>query len=269
MSEGEAVQHLSDLTPNDTSDDVGYKMQVSVRDKAAKAWSKIENQRRDDPAMAVDSAPEVQQASALVKNTMSGFDGSDPAATQKANVTMLEARLAAQRRLGIIGAKSVSKREADQLLQLPPGQVPDDDLTSAYEAAAKRVEAAYGPKYAPQVFKDAVYLHSKAKHDREAAADMIAQLAAGANPADVKPKQSAGWFDSWFGAPAQAGPEGAQPDQPDTTTPAPPRAQAFPAANDRQFEWANQDPANRQSVYDAKFGPGAFARDTAARAGKK
>jgi hypothetical protein len=39
--------------------------------------------------------------------------------------------------------------------------------------------------------------------------------------------------------------------------------------SDAQIQWAAQDPANRQKIFDYEFGPGAYARAIAAKASPK
>lgn len=290
MSENEALQHLSDLLPDagaEGSD--SYKIADRAHGKAEAAWKKIKEARLKDPARAVAKSPEVLQAAERIRAVnpevslgqdengelvLSTRDGSVPPA--RATQIMLDARMDAQARMGIPSyqRKVLTKREAEQLLDMPADQglLSERDFTRKLRAAADKAEQVYGPTYGTEAFKSAVGLHIKGKEHRSEADGIITKLVKGEA---VKQRdfenmmileqidQIGRVFD------VQRPLDEARP----AIFSAEPAPQSFPKGggfkvqeqmakkpNEAQIEWVTQDPEARQPIFDLEFGRGAYAR---------
>lgn len=299
MSEDEALKHLSDLIPDagaEGSD--SYKIADRAHGKAEAAWKKIKEARLKDPAGSVAKSPEVMQAAERIRAVnpevslaqdengelvLSTRDGSVP--PTRATEIMLDARMEAQARMGIPSyqRKVLTKREAEQLLDMPADQglLSERDFTRKLRAAADRSEQMYGPQYGRPAFESAVALHIKGKEHREEAAGLITKMIKGEA---VKQRdfenmmileqidQIGRVFD------VQRPLDEARP----AIFSAEPAPQSFPKGggfkvqeqmakkpNDAQVEWVAQDPEARQPIFDLEFGRGAYARAVEALKKKK
>lgn len=257
MTTTEARDHLDKLNPDHNLDVEHYAVAAKVQDVAQKTWDKIENLRDNDPAMAVDNAPEVQQARQSLRDA--GISGPSTVGNEK----LIEARLAAQQRLGIYpyAQRMLTSQEATDLLRLPRHPENDDQITDALRDADVRSKQLYG-KYAEDALDAAINLRLKATPaaTRQSAHDVVSALRAESAP---KPDPGKSWMDVVKGLFTPADP-GKQPTKGQPQTPVPgltPDATPTPD----QINWTASDSANRQPVFDQLFGPGAWAKTMAAR----
>ncbi len=184
MSEDEARAHIGEFLPESGATD------YAIRDKVAKtadrALTKIIKERKQDPALSVEKTPEVQEAFTTIKqlrtapNAVDGgtVDAAMAISPVKANQMVIDARIAAQRRLGLTDGEisPVTKREAMNLIQIPDFKsLTDVELPKALRAARERAEAQYGP-YAKQVFDHSVALLSKDKRVADASAGVMRKM---------------------------------------------------------------------------------------------
>jgi len=250
MPHGDAIEHIDKLTPGHELSDEHYAIADKVQKKADAAWKKIQQQRETDPAAAVETSPEVNEA----RHTLT-VAGNRVDAAQR-NEMLIEARRNAQERLGIpkFQQRILTEAEAAELLQIPRNPDNPDDIDQAINAAAQRAEQLYG-KYAMEALDSAVAVHLKGGKDtRQAARDLVSSLKAQREAPPPKPSFWQSLFGGGTPAPEgkQPGKEGAAPAAPNT----PPAAVPKPA----QIEWLMSDPQNRQAAFDSVFGPGATAR---------
>ena len=298
MSEDEALAHLSGLLPDagaEGSDN--YKIADRAAQKAESAWKKIKEARLKDPAGAVAKSPEVATAAERIKAvnpemalgvdengeiSLVSSDGRAPPA--RATEMILEARMEAQARLGIPSyqRKVLTKREAEQLLDMPADQglLSERDYTRKLRAAVDKSEELYGRNYGRAAFESAVALHIKGKEHRKEAAGLVSKMVRGeaVKARDFERLNSLEEIDRigrvfdtqrpldedrpaispMLGAPSAAS---------DTAAAAGKRVAKKP--NDQQLEWVSQDPEGRQPIFDLEFGKGAYARAVEALKKKK
>lgn len=254
LSTADALDHVDKLTPGSKLSNEHYAIADRVQKKANDEWKKIQRQREDDPAAAVDKSPEVAE----VRHTFA-IAGNRASPAQR-NEMLIEARRSAQERLGIpeFQRRILTEAEAAELLQIPRNPDNPDDIDNAISGAVERAEQLYG-KYAMEALDSAVSVHLKGGKDaRVAARDLVARLKAQREAPPPKPS----FWQSLFGggsAPVEPGKGGGKP----ASVPAPaPAPSAAPVAtpNPAQIQWLLADPANRQAAFDEKFGPGTAVR---------
>ena len=170
MDDGTMRRHLDGLVPEPGSAD--YEMRAKVYDKTKARADKLRELRSEDPAEAVNEAPEVKRVTQRLQSQ--GVE--DPG-------SIVKARLEAQARLGIPEQDRlpITKAEATALLDLPAKRWAMDkkDYYDKLRAAADRAEETYGPLLAPSVFEAAVALDLKDKTGTDAAAGVLANLVKG------------------------------------------------------------------------------------------
>lgn len=185
MSVDAGRDHIAEMSPHVGAPD------YFLADRVAKEANRIVNQidvaRKKDPALAVKDAPEVQQAWAGINALRQAPDGTDPSKTvdvagltspQKANQMLIDARIAAQRRLGIDESNimPVTKDEASALFKGQSlSKLSDIELPKALRDARDLAELKYGP-YAKQVFEKALGAVSKGDKISQAGAPIIRKM---------------------------------------------------------------------------------------------
>lgn len=302
MSEAQYGDHLEKLMPDEkAADGESYKSAARVFDKTEHAWKKIQEQRTKDPAAAVATSPEVADAIEQVKRgrrsssgVVQNADGSldvqvkpERALTpQQAQEKVIDARLAAQARLGIpdYARKVIDRREAAQLLQMPPPDtISEKEFTTRLNGAAKRAQDIYGPRYGIEAFKAAVSYQLHGEKTKDEVAGVVSKMVRGetVTPADVDRMGALDRIDAIGRDPTDTG-FYVRPDMNVTGGPAispvtsmdvstrltdyaQGRARAKPTQ--QQIDWVNQDPGRRMSVFDQEFGQGAWARTKSGSSG--
>jgi len=215
MTEQQAVEHLRRFQdPEATGERAALARKVSRAAEAA--WAEVQKERMTDPAEAVDPfvnvrtnkagrtrrASDVSGAYELIKRrhpgvaiketVAGGYDILDPqdgspeamSETHKARRTLIEARIAAQAKLGIPpwSRQPISRREADEVLQLPENvnSLTPAQYRMALQTAADRAEMKYGREIGPIVFESALSMRKAGDADHKQYADqIIAKLARG------------------------------------------------------------------------------------------
>lgn len=267
MTEDQAGEHLDSLEPKKNADQLSYKRQSRVQDKATRRWNKIRRLREEDPALAVENAPEVKAAKQAV------LDKEDMSADQKQRI-LFESRLEAQRRLGIPEweLSPITQREADELLQMPPLSRYSGDQRAyreKLEQAAERSVQLYGPTYGRMALEKALEWHGRpseeqAYEQRRALRDKISEedvyrksleTAAG----DALNRISGG-VDGLVKEEPDPKPETPEPKEIDPKK----KARFSTAIKDNKtrralLDLAKRSPKKAQSVLDARFYPGAYS----------
>ncbi len=140
------------------------------------------------------AAPEVQQTMAILRGqhpdlqltqaedgTVSVNPSADPAGRTKAIGSILDARLAAQKRLGVPGSdqRAITMKEAQGLLDMRnASSLSADEFQTKIAEAQKRAKEAYGP-YAGRALSDAVKLVVKDRQNKETGLDLATSLITG------------------------------------------------------------------------------------------
>lgn len=255
MTVSEARDHIDNLNPDHNANVEHYAIADKVQKAAQAAWNKIENLRESDPATAVDDAPEVQQVRQSLKDA--GVSGPSTSGNEK----LIEARLAAQTRLQIppYQQRMLTSHEATDLLRLPPRPDSPDEVEAAIKEADGRAKQIYG-KYADDALDAAINLRLKTAATRTSAHDLVAGFRAESAP---KPDPGKSWMDVVKGlfTPADSS---KQPTKGEPQAAVPGTA-STPVPNENQINWVIADPGARQADFDAKFGPGSFAKIMAMR----
>lgn len=196
MSEEQAIEHLARVAPDEKAPEDSYRSAARVQKKATEEWRRIEKQRKEDPAGAVGMSPEVNTAREAINNrrrdvsiiqdengdlqvvTKEGQPGS-ALSHRKAWNTIIEARLAAQERLGLPSYQRspITRREAVKLLDMPdPSKLPENEYQKRLTAAKDRANELYGPVYGPQAFSAAVNLLIKGSPHQNMAGEMVKRI---------------------------------------------------------------------------------------------
>lgn len=146
----------------------GYDHAVQNSQRLQKAAEKIQTQRRDDPAGAVDKMPAVREAFAK-------YDPKDPASF----APVAAARLAAQESLGVEGQyqSPITKREALNLTAPLSRAIPGQELPVLKELAGK-FDKMFGDN-AEQAFAFAIRAHGKNVEQAQMAASVMRSIALG------------------------------------------------------------------------------------------
>lgn len=146
----------------------GYDHAVQNVQRLQKAAEKIQTQRRDDPAGAVDKMPAVRSAFA-------GYDPKNP----ESFAPVAAARLAAQENLGIEGQyqSPITKREALALTAPLSRAIPGQELPVLKELAGK-FDKMFGDN-AEQAFAFAIRAHGKNAEQAQMAASVMRSIALG------------------------------------------------------------------------------------------
>lgn len=186
MSEDEQLEHIGAVLPDDDADD--YAVRMKVAKKADLRMKDIARARKKDPALSVAQAPEVREAFDLVKrmqrapNAVDGGTVQAPLDPVKANEIVIEARIAAQRRLGFSEGQinPITEKQAMDLLQIPdPKALSDIELPKALREASARAQEIYGPKYSKMVFEKAVRMISNTERTRGFSDSIIRKMVTG------------------------------------------------------------------------------------------
>jgi hypothetical protein len=277
LTEREALNHIEGFLPNSEADDESFNAARRVQAKLENKWEKVKEARERDPAYAVDGyilegrpaykAPEVQKAHERIGET--NPDGSRKYTAPQAWTMLIDARMAAQQRLGIRETKPITKREALNLLDMPdPSTMTEREFRDRLEAAREKTRAQFGDKWAVDVFQTAVGYIVGNQKERDIAAPVIRRMARGERVTQQDVRKSddlrrASESDRLFPSPSDDAPP--LTNRQGTTTP---RAEAndkkvWPTPNERHIEALrkNRDP----DVFDRKFGPGAAAQYIATR----
>lgn len=201
MSESDALDHIGAMLPDDGDSD--YATKVKVAKVADARLKQIVNERKKDPALSVNAAPEVRDAFDIIKragqapNAVDGgtVDARGMISPVKAHEIVIEARIAAQRRLGIDeGAISpITQRQIADLLQIPdPRVLSDNDLIKKLKEASARAEETYGPKYAKMAFEAATRTIAKNQTTRDLVSPIVRKMIVGeaVTPEDYKAAES-------------------------------------------------------------------------------
>ena len=201
---------------------------------------------------------------------------------QQARAAIIEARLAAQMRVGIPDwqRRPITQAEAEKLLNMPADSaMPDErEFLRRLREASDRAEALYGPRLASDVFKAAIGFRSNTTDRRAEADKLITRMV---RNQDVQPEEilrlnSLDRIDRlgrlWDG-PAEEGLSnfGVQRDDRPAIMPnvgviersaerQAREAMPKPEPNERQRQWVLENLADRQAVFDREFGAGATAR---------
>lgn len=270
MSPAEADAHLAKYAPNHNDTSENYKAAHDIQKKGDDEWTRVQESREEDPARAVESAPEVMQAKDARLNPapIRQLDGSlapgpHPPA-QQANQSLMDARIAAQTRLGIPDymQSPITKAEAHDILGMQnPSNLTDDQFTQKAYAASDRAEQMFGPKYAQEALKHAFSYLISGETRKQVAADVMAKLARdeALNSSDLHALTQARTLD----------PLASFVDRPniraDTSLPLPAAATTLPTVqpNKEQIQFLQQNPQSWQD-FDKKFGSGSAARNLGA-----
>ncbi len=287
----EVDRHFAGLSPDEKLPEESYASRARVMDKASAAWKKIQEERRKDPALAVNHMPEVRQAFAaagraipnvgIVQNENGELEISASAApavnAQRAQEMVIEARLEAQRKLGIpdVYRSPITRAQAEKLLDMPdPSLLDDKSFYEKLRAASDRAEATYGPRYGRQAFEFAVRFKLREKDQKEVAAGLISKMVRGEpvtqrDISRVNTLDEIAAMDSVFSdrfLPSFAMQEAARPFiSPQFGREAMASIQEFAARESNrkptkaQEQWLQDNPDQWQ-LFDSRFGRGAAAR---------
>lgn len=283
MSEDEYLAHAAKIAPDPKDSEDSYKSRARVADKAQKAWNKIVDERHKDPAQAVNTLPEVEDAFAAYKDrvdtgVVTGPDGQPMPGQITGGKTVtpqqmwhgvIDARMAAQARLGIpeYDRKPITKREASALLGMPADVAGMDEreYITRLRSASQKADEVFGPDLAPQVFQSAIALQIKGKDNRETAAGLVAKMVRGEaiNRSDLDRMNALTNISRAGGAFDAVDPE----DRPDAATGfrySPSLSLQAAQAQKKvptpqQLDWVSKDPEKRQPLFDQEFGNGAWA----------
>ncbi len=224
MTEQQAVDHLAKYQTTEASGERAATLRKVSR-AAEAAWGEIQQERLTDPVEAVDPIKNVRTAKAgrtlradevtgayevigrrfpgvTIRETVTGgreiMDPEVPtpealAETHRARRALIDARLDAQMRLGIprYDRKPISKREADQILDLPENvnSITPAEYRLRLNNAADRAEAKYGKDMGPIILEAAMTMRRAGDAEHKDISDrMIARLARGEGVArsDIK-----------------------------------------------------------------------------------
>lgn len=146
----------------------GYDHAVQNAQRLQKAAEKIQTQRRDDPAGAVDKM-------LAVRSAFAGYDPKNP----ESFAPVAAARLAAQENLGIEGQyqSPITKREALALTAPLSRAIPGQELPVLKELAGK-FDKMFGDN-AEQAFAFAIRAHGKNAEQAQMAASVMRSIALG------------------------------------------------------------------------------------------
>ncbi len=189
MSESDAINHIGEMAPHEGAGD--YAIRAKVAQKADRALQTILTQRRKDPALSVQKTPEVQMVFQTIKEMQqapNAVDGGTVNAAAmippaKANQMLIDARIAAQRRLGLSDSeiKPITMREAQDLVQIPDFKgLSDVELPKALRDARDRATEKYGNgTYGKLAFEKAVTMLSSTQRTRDALGPIVRKMVDG------------------------------------------------------------------------------------------
>ncbi|MCK9549142.1 lysozyme [Aquamicrobium sp.] len=187
-------RHIAALSPDEKAPEESYASRARVLDKTLAAWKKIQEERRKDPAKAVNDQPEVRDAfevvqarvpeATIVQHDDGELDvevaeGQPAVSALKAQEMVMEARLQAQARLGIpeVYRSPITRKQAKKLLDMPdPALLNDKEFYDKLRAAADASEETYGPRFGRQAFESAVRFKLREKEHKDTAAGVIRQV---------------------------------------------------------------------------------------------
>lgn len=203
MSEDEAHEHIGAMLPDDGDSD--YATKVKVAKIADDRLKKIVTERKKDPALSVNATPEVREAFDLIKragqaqNAVDGgtVDARGMISPVRAHEMVIEARIAAQRRLGLSDSEisPITNKQISDLLQIPdPRLLSANDLTKKLKDASARAEEIYGPKYAKMAFEAATRSIAKNQQTRDLVSPIVRKMIVGdsVTPEDFKASEYLG-----------------------------------------------------------------------------
>jgi hypothetical protein len=291
MTESEALDHVDKLHPDynkygDIKNTIGgitpnehYGMADKIHGVAEKALNKMLKLRDEDPASAVASSKELDDAKKIIQNSGGKITGA------AAGEAIVEARFAAQKRLGINMPEPITQREAHALLRISKG-ASEEEIDGAVRDAIRRSRDNYG-KYADVAIDKAIDMQlrgTSAKTSREAAHDFVSILRAEEEKAKAPPKES--WFSSLFGGGSSPRKGAGQPSTPSPVKPtksdasSPTKESQTPSSGQSSWDglsaqvkqsvidWVNEDVASRSTAIDQRFGAGTYAKILATQGAK-
>jgi len=286
-------RHFAALQPDENSTEESYASRARVLDKALAEWEKIREERRKDPALAVNDQPEVRTAfeiiqarvpeASIVQHDDGELDvevaeGQPAVSALKAQEMVMEARLEAQARLGIpeVYRSPITRKQAEKLLDMPdPSLLNEKEFYDKLRAAADKAEETYGPRFGRMAFESAVRFKLREKEHKEIAAGVIAKMARG-EPVTQRDINRINTLDE-IALMDRVFSDQFIPDfmvrETDRPFISPQFArETLPAINEfaareaakrptpAQIDWVKQDPKNRAQIFDIEFGRGAWAR---------
>lgn len=144
MNESDGLQHLEKLKDwvDSEKDDDLYKRKVMIFEKAQKKWTGIEEERVKNPGSAVKDDPGVQAA-------ISAFRQSGG---QEGLAAVVEARLAAQRRMGITEDPLTNEEARALVARFNLRSLTDRNFEASVKALASHIQNRYGLEHASAVF---------------------------------------------------------------------------------------------------------------------
>ena len=314
MTEDQVMEHLDKLAPAQrAAQGEGYAAAAKVQERAWKSWERIKDLRSTDPVKAISGgtikgsgaptlgvgangevvvrqgdesdlrlkpAKEVQLALEQINGAREGrgkgahFESlrTDPI---KARGLLLEARLAAQQRLGVVDPKLISREEGDALLRMPKATYKDLDskqYRDGIKAAADRFVEFYGPQYAKRAFSDALAFHLSKQDDIKAQDRVIAKAISSVvysperqGQQEFQREMNRAKALTEIDRTGQLFEGGGEPAQRPAPAPTPaPRSAAPPTPSEEDITFALAKPS-RQQRFDKEFGEGAYARELAKR----
>jgi GH24 family phage-related lysozyme (muramidase) len=266
MTETQALGHLEQFLPNAEADDESFASARRVTAKAETAWKRITELREKDPARAVNQSPEVRAVFDEI-NASAGPDGAPTLDPVKANGMLVEARMEAQKRLGIRDAKPITRKQGLDLLNMPdPSTMSEREFRKRLEEGRDRAIARYGDKWARPVFEAAVGFIVGNQREREIAAPVISRMARGEKVTQQDVRKSddlrrASESDRLFPSPSDDAPLS---NRQGTTVP---RAEAndkkaWPTPPERAIKALRdgKDPGATHEAFARKYGPDNLAR---------
>ena len=192
-------RHIAALSPDRKAPEESYASRARVLDKTLAAWKKIQEERRKDPARAVNDQPEVRNAFEVVQSRVpeativqhedgeleiETVEGDPTVSALQAQEMVMEARLQAQARLGIpeVYRSPITRKQAEKLLDMPaPARLNPREFIDKLRVAADKAEKTYGPRYAKMAFEAATSMVIKSgNEDRDnAIAGVLSKMISG------------------------------------------------------------------------------------------
>lgn len=186
MSEDEGRTHIDTVINKavEAGDEVSA---AKVLTKANREYDRLQKARKDDPAGSVAQSPEVKAAFSAGRSTAktqgtavadgSPVEGTWNVSPQDAHAMVIEARLKAQTRLGILDPQPITKREALRTMAMAPiSGPPTRQYRKDLNDAKDRFLQVYGPKYARAAFETGVKYLTKNNEQHDAAEAVARRL---------------------------------------------------------------------------------------------
>lgn len=148
--------------------------------------NRLETMRKADPVAAVwkgDPAGRIQPAKEVIeaREKIRSFDRNDPDFGRRTWETVIEARVAAQKRtMPDKEPRLLTKQEAESLLPLPKGtKFSDPQFRTILQKAADTASGRYGPAYAKAALADAIRWNISGDDEKRMSASILAKMATG------------------------------------------------------------------------------------------